>query len=74
MHLLQTPPASPAGGVLLYDGVMAWDIAQLREYRQLPQSDEVLTRALSLAQADVDNLKFESLPDERAGIGRSQNW
>ena len=49
----------------MYDGRMAWTVAQLREYRQLPQADDVIARALELAEGDVDGLKFDSLPDTR---------
>lgn len=43
---------------------MPWTAAQLREYRQFPQSDMVLEEAIRLAEADCDRVAPElSAPD-----------
>ena len=38
---------------------MAWTAAQLKEYRQFPQSIEVLEEAIRLAEADCDRIAPE---------------
>lgn len=35
---------------------MPWTVQQLRSYRQYPQEDTVIQRALDLAEADVDRI------------------
>lgn len=35
---------------------MPWTVAELRAYREYPQEDAVIQRALSLAEADADRI------------------
>ena len=49
---------------------MGWTVAELREFRQYPQADEVIAKALALAASDVDRVApglVESDPDRRDG-------
>ena len=44
---------------------MTWTVETLREYRQYPQSDEVIQQSLDLATADVDRVNADASQERK---------